>query len=135
MVGSEAPGPSGALGPARVGRVHRYRSVVLDALGRCTGPTSAQDLYTLIRSDGARVGLATVYRELHALALERRIYEIRIGTEAAYQLTATDVLVCDHCGRTEEIARRSRVAPELAEFFTGGSPIAVHGRCRNCTQC
>lgn len=121
-------------------RETRQRTAVLavleggDALG-------AQELHDRMRAGGGRIGLATVYRTLRLLADEGAIDVLREDPVAArYRLcspTHHHHLVCEHCGKVEEIpecdvdewaakvarARGFRVRTHRAEIF---------GTCRTC---
>ncbi|WP_228255147.1 Fur family transcriptional regulator [Ornithinimicrobium avium] len=88
-------------------RPTRQQSTVIEQLGRTEDFTSAQDLHARLREDGARVGLATVYRTLTALAAAGEIDTLRTDEgEAVYRMCSTGHhhhLVCRGCGRTVEI--------------------------------
>ncbi|TVQ44838.1 MAG: transcriptional repressor [Gloeocapsa sp. DLM2.Bin57] len=82
----------------------RNQSQVLDILHKTSGEISAQQLYTQLREQQSRIGLATVYRVLKTLHLEGIIQE-RISTngEAFYSLigqTHHHHLNCVHCGES-----------------------------------
>lgn len=113
-------------------RAHKYRSVVLAALAAQKSPVSAQSLHAALRNDGQRVGLSTVYRELHALAQSRHIKEAFVGGETVYRVSDRDLLVCDECGRTKELGIEPALGGALDEFFGVGRPITVHGMCSAC---
>lgn len=115
-------------------RPHRYRALVIAALARVDRPASAQDVHAIIRAGGGHVGLSTVYRELHALTAMHRVQEIHAGAEATYRVSGNDVLVCDGCGRTQELRHARSAYPELRSFFENGSSVAIHGRCRACAE-
>lgn len=72
---------------------------------------SAQDIYMNLRSAGAEISLATVYRHLQNLSEAGEIHAAygRDG-EALYRRCSDSPhhhLRCSHCGRTEEIAAES----------------------------
>ncbi|MGH1525356.1 Fur family transcriptional regulator [Leifsonia sp. L25] len=115
-------------------RAHRYRSLVLSALAALESPISAQSLYTALRGSGERIGLATVYRELHALTRNRQIEEAFVGGETVYRVSQRDLLVCDGCGRTEEVGAGVTVEAALDRFFGGAHPVTVHGVCTLCSS-
>ena len=83
---------------------------------------SAQQLYAELRNAGERVGLATVYRHLQALAEAGQVDVLRTDEgEAVYRRCATGRhhhhLVCRSCGRTVEVADRAveRWADRIAD--------------------
>jgi len=121
-----------ALPPAGL-RPHRYRAPLLKLLDACGEPVSAQTLYAMMRADGTRAGLSTVYRELHLLARMGCVREMRTETETVYDTSARDLLMCDSCGRVQQVGRS--VVAGLAEIMDGfylSGPVTVHGRCRRC---
>lgn len=89
-------------------RMTKQRQAVLDELTRVSDFRSAQQIFEDLRSQGQRVGLATVYRSLQGLAEEGRVDTLRSSEgEALYRSCASDHhhhhLVCRKCGFTEEI--------------------------------
>ncbi|PZE76180.1 Fur family transcriptional regulator [Curtobacterium sp. MCBD17_019] len=114
-------------------RGHRYRGSVLAALVEHDAPASAQSVFARIRGRGVRIGLSTVYRELHALARERALTEAYVGGEALYRLPDRDLLVCDTCGRTSEVRDPGRHPDPCLPFFGEGGALTIHGRCSVCS--
>ncbi|MBK8866664.1 MAG: Fur family transcriptional regulator [Dermatophilaceae bacterium] len=89
-------------------KLTRQQATVLAGLQRSEDFTSAQQLHTRLRAEGATVGLATVYRTLAALAATGEIDVLRTDEgEAVYRHCSTDDhhhhLLCRHCGRTVEV--------------------------------
>ena len=89
-------------------RMTKQRQAVLDELTRVNDFRSAQQIFEDLRSQGQRVGLATVYRSLQGLAEEGRVDTLRSSEgEALYRSCTSDHhhhhLVCRECGFTEEI--------------------------------
>ncbi|MET9337438.1 MULTISPECIES: Fur family transcriptional regulator [unclassified Nonomuraea] len=85
------------------------RDAVHDTLRRSEGFRSAQDVYAEMRSDGAKIGLTTVYRALQALADGGKVDVLRTDDgESVYRACASGDhhhhLVCRRCGRTVEVA-------------------------------
>ncbi len=74
-----------------------------------------------------------MYRELHALVRNRQIEEAFVGGETVYRVSRRDLLVCDGCGRTEEVGAGLTVDSTLGRFFGGAHPVTVHGVCIACT--
>lgn len=102
--GSTAPTTpeAGALRPTR------QRTAVTEALGNVADFRSAQEIHDLIAGSGEKVGLATVYRTLAALADAGLVDVLRTEEgEAVYRRCAATHhhhhLVCRTCGATEEI--------------------------------
>lgn len=89
-------------------KLTRQQATVLAGLQRSEDFTSAQQLHTRLRAEGATVGLATVYRTLAALAATGEIDVLRTDEgEAVYRHCSTGDhhhhLLCRHCGRTVEV--------------------------------
>lgn len=89
-------------------KLTRQQATVLAGLQRSEDFTSAQQLHTRLRAEGATVGLATVYRTLAALAATGEIDVLRTDEgEAVYRHCSTDDhhhhLLCRLCGRTVEV--------------------------------
>lgn len=92
----------GALRPTR------QRTAVTEALGTVADFRSAQEIHDLIAGSGEKVGLATVYRTLAALADAGLVDVLRTeeGESVYRRCSATHHhhhLVCRTCGATEEI--------------------------------
>jgi len=104
---------------------------------------SAQQLYAELRNAGERVGLATVYRHLQALAEAGQVDVLRTHEgEAVYRRCATGRhhhhLVCRSCGRTVEVADRAveRWADRIADehgFRDVRHTVEVVGTCSACS--
>lgn len=122
-------------------RPTRQQAAVIEQLERTEDFTSAQDLHARLREEGARVGLATVYRTLTALAAAGEIDTLRTDDgEAVYRMCSAGHhhhLVCRECGRAVEIAGPAverwadRVAGEHG-FTEVEHTLEVFGRCATC---
>ncbi len=123
-------------------RMTRQRAAVADVLGDTDEFRSAQQLHELLRSRGDRVGLATVYRTLQALADGGEVDVLRAEDgESLYRRCARREhhhhLVCRSCGRTVEIdgptveAWASRVAAAHG-FDDIEHTIELWGTCASC---
>jgi len=116
----------------------RQQAAVADELAQSEDFTSAQDLHARMRAAGSRVGLATVYRTLTALAAQGDVDVLRTGEgESAYRACSSGHhhhLVCRQCGRTVEIegptveAWTERVAAEHG-FSDVAHTLEVFGTC------
>ena len=89
-------------------RPTRQRTAVTEALTRVADFRSAQEIHELVASSGEKVGLATVYRTLAALAEAGVVDLLRTEDgEAVYRrCVATHHhhhLVCRQCGATVEV--------------------------------
>jgi Fur family ferric uptake transcriptional regulator len=122
----------------REARTTRQRSAVLAALREAPEPLSAQDLHAGL---GRRVGLATVYRTLQGLVESGQVDVFRRDNgEALYRLCNPlhhHHLVCERCGRVEEIdacevqpwAER---AARRRGFAITGHQADIFGLCPSC---
>jgi Fur family transcriptional regulator, ferric uptake regulator len=116
----------------------RQRTAVLAALGRAPDPLSAKDLHAEL---GRSVGLATVYRALQGLVDAGRVDVFRLDSGEALFRLCNPVhhhhLVCQRCGRVEEIGAcevqlwASRVARRHG-FSITGHQADVFGVCPAC---
>ena len=100
---TEATEPSGS---AR--RPTRQRAALAALMATTSEFLSAQELHSRLQASGASVGLATVYRNLQAMAADGDVDVLRTDDgEAAYRSCSTDShhhhLVCRECGRTVEV--------------------------------
>jgi len=94
--------------PSASARMTPQRAAVAEVLGDTGEFRSAQQLHELLRRRGDRVGLATVYRTLQALADGGEVDVLRAEDgESLYRRCARREhhhhLVCRACGRTVEI--------------------------------
>ena len=138
------PAPSDSGAPERRGvreRSTRQFQAVLDELAGSEGFRSAQDIHAAIRSRGASVGLATVYRALQSLVDSGRADVLRTTTgEAMYRECGTahhHHLVCRSCGRTVEIQGPAveRWADQMADehgFTDVSHTVELFGTCPAC---
>jgi Fur family ferric uptake transcriptional regulator len=127
-------------------RATRQGEAVRDALRRAGGFRSAQDVYAVLRTSGATVGLSTVYRHLQALVDDNVVDVIHTPDgEATYRFCGDPVggrhhhhLVCRSCGRTEEIEGRAveRWAGEVAQshgYTDVDHTVELFGVCPRCS--
>ena len=88
-------------------RSTRQHEHVVAGLQKAHGAVSAQELFVELRSADTPVALATVYRQLQAMADAGEVDRlVRTNGESAYRLCAGGHhhhLVCDGCGRVEEV--------------------------------
>lgn len=99
-------GSAGSAGSAR--RPTRQRAALAELMSMTSQFLSAQELHSRLQDRGASVGLATVYRNLQAMAADGDVDVLRTDDgEAAYRSCSTDShhhhLVCRECGRTVEV--------------------------------
>jgi Fur family ferric uptake transcriptional regulator len=103
---------------------------------------SAQELHAILREAGDTVGLATVYRNLQAMAADGEIAMLRTDDgEAVYRACSTGHhhhLVCRVCGRTVEVegptveAWANRVSADHG-FTDVRHTLEIFGTCGSCS--
>ena len=132
----ERPTTEGARRPTR------QRAAVAAVLADTEEFRSAQELHALLRQGGDKVGLATVYRNLQAMAADGEIDMLRTDEgEAVYRACSTGHhhhLVCRVCGRTVEVegptveAWATRVSAEHG-FTEVRHTLEIFGTCATCS--
>jgi Fur family ferric uptake transcriptional regulator len=133
----ERPTTEGARRPTR------QRAAVAAVLADTEEFRSAQELHALLRDGGDKVGLATVYRNLQAMAADGEIDMLRTDEgEAVYRACSTGHhhhLVCRVCGRTVEVegptveAWATRVSAEHG-FTEVRHTLEIFGTCASCAS-
>ncbi|MDR3361199.1 MAG: transcriptional repressor [Bifidobacteriaceae bacterium] len=123
-------------------RVSRARTLVLDGLRRAGAFRSAQALHLELASAGQKVSLATVYRNLQALAAEGAVDQARVeGAESLYRLCAEEGhhhhVVCRSCGQSAPVVGpdfetwADQVA-EAAGYTQVDHRLEINGICAAC---
>lgn len=88
-------------------RPTRQRRAITAALNASDDFRSAQEIHDLLRRGGEKIGLATVYRALQALAESGDVDVVKTHSgEAVYRQCSPSHhhhLVCRSCGRTVEV--------------------------------
>nr|WP_062735623.1 transcriptional repressor [Kocuria turfanensis] len=125
-------------------RTTRQRSALTELLDRTPEFRSAQQLHAMLAEQGEPVSLATVYRNLSALAEAGEVDALAApGGEMRYRRCARAEhhhhLVCRRCGHTVEVAETAveRWAAQAARrhgFTDVGHAIELHGICGSCRQ-
>jgi Fur family ferric uptake transcriptional regulator len=118
------------------------RRAVVSCLDRFDDFRSAQEIHALLQQGGERVGLATVYRTLQALADGGEVDLLRSEDgEARYRRCSASHhhhhLVCRTCGRTVEVDGPAveRWADAVARehgFSDVSHTLELFGTCRRC---
>lgn len=125
---------------ARPTRQRRAVSAVVEASADFR---SAQDIHALLRLEGAKVGLATVYRILQSLAESGDLDVLKTDSgEAVYRQcspTHHHHLVCRSCGRTIEI--KGPAVERWANAMAGehgytdvSHTLELFGTCPGCSE-
>lgn len=123
-------------------RQTRQRLALATTLESAEEFLSAQELHARLAAEGTKVGLATVYRNLQAMAADGEIDALRTDDgESVYRACSTGHhhhLVCRECGRTVEIdgpaVERWAATVSAAHGFTEVThSVEIFGRCRDCS--
>jgi len=119
----------------------RQRGAVAALLDRVDGFHSAQDLHAMLREEGDRVGLTTVYRTLQAMADDGEVDVMRPpGGEHLYRRCSQGHhhhLVCRSCGGTVEVlgpaveSWAEKVAAEQG-YTDLSHTLEIFGTCPRC---
>lgn len=122
-------------------RPTRQRRAITDALAAAADFQSAQEIHDSVRQGGDKVGLATVYRTLQAMA-DAGDVDVRHSAagEATYRRCSSSHhhhLVCRSCGRTVEITGSAveRWAQTIADehgFSEVSHTVELVGLCADC---
>jgi Fur family transcriptional regulator, ferric uptake regulator len=122
-------------------RPTRQRAAIAVALTGSAEFRSAQEIHADLERAGTRVGLATVYRNLQAMAGDGEVDVIRTDDgEAVYRACSTHHhhhLVCRACGKTVEVEGPAveKWADKIAGdhgFSDVTHTIEIFGTCADC---
>lgn len=124
-------------------RPTRQRAAIARALVGSHEFRSAQEIHAALAGSGTRVGLATVYRNLQALATDGEVDVIRTADgEAVYRACSTTHhhhVVCRSCGLAVEVTgddvERWAEAVAAAHGFTQvRHTVEMDGLCADCSS-
>ena len=122
-------------------RPTRQRAAIALALTGSAGFRSAQEIHAALAGSGTRVGLATVYRNLQAMAADGEADVIRTPDgEAVYRSCSTDHhhhVVCRSCGAVADVDCAVGDAPCLTAsddqgFAIDEAEVSYWGICPEC---
>jgi Fur family ferric uptake transcriptional regulator len=119
------------------------RRAVIELLGRQHCCLTAQEIFDQLRSEGRRVGIASVYRSLEQLTRDGFVQRIDIGAGISrFEPIHSDGehhhhLVCDDCGKLvpftdDELERTIRRVARRASFAVSEHDVTLHGACEDC---
>lgn len=124
-------------------RPTRQRAAIAQALTGSREFRSAQDIHAAMAGSGTKVGLATVYRNLQAMAADGELDVIRTPEgECVYRACATahhhHHVVCRSCGLAVEVTgdavERWAEAVAAAHGFTAVQhTVEMDGLCPTCS--
>ena len=129
--------------PTSPSRTTRQRIAISSELDGAAAFLSAQELHDRLRRRGESIGLATVYRNLQAMARRGEIDVVRREDgEALFRRCARDShhhhLVCRHCGRSvelhnDEVERWARSVAAGHGFSHVSHDLELFGSCADCS--
>ncbi|HMR50202.1 MAG TPA: Fur family transcriptional regulator [Arachnia sp.] len=140
MTSIDAPARASSERPAT--RRTWQRAAIRELLSGIQEFRTAQQVHEALAHDGARVGLATVYRALQSMADSGEVDTLRTPEgEVAYRVCSTGHhhhLVCSECGFAVEIAAEvvEAWASEVGGrhgFTKVGHEVELYGLCANCS--
>jgi len=125
------------------GRSGGARRAVIDLIGRQECCLTAQQIFDRLRSEGRRVGIATVYRVLDQLSERGLLQRVDVGAGTARYEAALPTgehhhhLVCDGCGKVEAFADDELEAvihkvERRTGYSVAGHDVVLRGACREC---
>ena len=125
------------------GRSGGARRAVIDLIGRQACCLTAQQIFDRLRSEGRRVGIATVYRVLDQLSERGLLQRVDVGAGTARYEAALPSgehhhhLVCDGCGKVEAFADDELEAvihkvERRTGYSVAGHDVVLRGACREC---
>ncbi len=120
----------------------RQRAEILTLLRQTADFRTAQQLFAQLRSEGSKIGLTTVYRNLQALADAGQADTMRLPNgEQMYRLCGAEThhhhLICRRCARTIDVAGpaveqwATKVATEHG-FTEVAHTLDILGTCTDC---
>ena len=117
------------------------RRAVYQVLAGRDRPASAADVFDLLRAQGSRLGLPSVYRVLQSFATAG-IAHVFPGDEQRFRVCDRSPhahLVCEECGRVIEypadtVRRWLAPARRAADFLVNVEHSDVYGRCGRCRR-
>ena len=121
------------------------RRAVVELLGRQDCCLTAQEIFDELRTEGRRVGIASIYRVLDLLTEKGLLQRVDFGSGVARFEPAHSSgehhhhLVCSHCGRVEafedgELERALRKVESRRGYSVAGHDVVLRGACGSCAR-
>jgi Fur family transcriptional regulator, ferric uptake regulator len=130
---------------ARGSRNGGARRAVIELLGRQQCCLTAQEIFDRLRTEGRRVGTASVYRALEQLTKDGFVQRVDLGAGSSrYEPIHSGGehhhhhLVCDDCGRVDAFADEEleRALHKVAgkTGYSLGHDVVLRGACEECAR-
>ena len=124
---------------ARKRRTRQLEQVFKALRGDHTHPF-AHEIYQRVQKKLPRIGLGTVYRNLHTLVHEGKIRTLLLDEQGARfdpETSQHDHFVCERCGRVVDLFLRQARPVDLSSLAKQGyvvttHTLTVHGVCQVC---
>jgi Fur family ferric uptake transcriptional regulator len=117
-------------------------TLVLEYLAAQSCCRGAQEIHDALRAEGHRVGLASVYRMLDALAELALVQRVDVGDgvvryEPARHADHHHHLVCGECGKVEpfadpELEQAIEAVEEQSGYSVVAHEVVLRGACGDC---
>jgi Fur family ferric uptake transcriptional regulator len=118
------------------------RRAVIELLGRQRCCLTAQEIFDLLRAEGRKVGIASVYRTLEQLSRDGYVQRVDLGSGTTrFEPAHADGehhhhVVCDECGKVEAFAdadlERALHEVEHRTGYSVGHDVVLRGVCDSC---
>jgi Fur family ferric uptake transcriptional regulator len=119
------------------------RTAVIELLADEGGCLEAEDVAAKLRTQGRRIGTASVYRALALLSDLGLLHKVALpDAPVRFELVLPDGdhhhhIVCDDCGKTvaftdDRLERAIHAASRSADFEVRSHDITLHGSCEAC---
>ncbi|MGE0314984.1 MAG: DUF2796 domain-containing protein [Lautropia sp.] len=119
-------------------RMTRQRQAILAAIESAARPLSPREVLGLARRSVPAIGIATVYRQIGALAAEGAIQPVSMpGESARFERTRTDHHHHFHCTQCDRVFEVDGCPGDMRGLAPAGFEVVRHdltlyGHCRDC---
>lgn len=120
------------------------RNEVMEVLAREGCLLSAQEIHDLLRDRGRRVGMASVYRTLELLSINRLVRRVEVAGVASFEVVSGSGehhhhLICERCGamvafEDAELERALEAVQERLEVPEADHEVIIHALCSSCRR-
>jgi Fur family ferric uptake transcriptional regulator len=123
-------------------RLTKQKKAILSYLKKVYTHPTAEIIYEAVKDELPKISLATVYRNLHQMALQGDILELEINGEFHYDghLTAHQHAICSSCGKIIDIHNKkinnylTKKISEIKGFVPRRANVFFEGLCEDCNK-